>query len=188
MTRIALALPRRDALVGANVLRNDARGALAVAVGADLDFVRVNVHTGAAVTDQGVIEGRAAETMREREALAPGVAILADVDVKHATPLGAGRDLAETARDTAYRGLADGLIVTGKATGSAASREDLEIVTRAVPDRPVFVGSGVTADTVEATLKLAAGVIAGTALKTGKATEARVDGSRAREFARAARR
>ena len=187
MTRVALALPRQDALVGANVLRNDARGALAVAIGADLDFVRVNVHTGAAVTDQGIIEGRAAETAREREALAPKVAILADVDVKHAAPLGVGRDLAESARDTAYRGLADGLIVTGKATGSSASLQDLETVTRAVPDRPVLVGSGVTADTVRATLKLASGVIVGTAVKTGGNAEADVDASRAREFVEAAR-
>jgi predicted TIM-barrel enzyme len=51
-------------------------------------FVRVNVHTGAAVTDQGLIQGRAAETLRERQRLCPDVALLCDVQVKHATPLG----------------------------------------------------------------------------------------------------
>ena len=78
--------------------------------------------------------------------------------------------------------------MTGKATGSSASLEDLETVTGAVPDRPVLVGSGVTVDTVGATLKLASGVIVGTAVKTGGRADAAVDASRAREFVDAARR
>ncbi len=187
MTRVALALPRERCLVGANVLRNDARGALAVALAADLDFIRVNVHIGAVVTDQGVIEGQAAWTVRERERLAPGVAILADVDVKHAAPLGIRYDLSEAARETVHRGLADGLIVTGKSTGSATSLADLETVATAVPDRPVFAGSGVSADTVEETLQRAAGVVVGTAVKDGGHVESRVEAKRAREFVDAAR-
>ena len=187
MTRVALALPRERCLVGANVLRNDARGALAVALAADLDFIRVNVHIGAAVTDQGVIEGQAAWTVREREQLAPGVAILADVDVKHAAPLGSRYDLAEAARETVHRGLADGLIVTGKSTGSTTSLADLETVATAVPDRPVFAGSGVSADTVGETLQRAAGVVVGTAVKDGGHVESRVEAKRAREFVDAAR-
>ena len=41
-------------------LRNDAKSALAIAAAANLDFIRVNVHTGAYLTDQGLIEGEAA--------------------------------------------------------------------------------------------------------------------------------
>src|SRR5215212_5017525 len=54
-------------------------------------FIRVNVHSGAMVTDQGVIEGRADRTLRRRRELGAerDVAILADVLVKHAAPLGA---------------------------------------------------------------------------------------------------
>ncbi|MCH2375149.1 MAG: BtpA/SgcQ family protein [Planctomycetes bacterium] len=187
MTRVALALPRQSAIVGVNVLRNDARGALAVALGAGLDFVRVNVHCGAAVTDQGIVEGVAAKTLRERAQLVPGVAILADVDVKHATPLGAHFDIEESARDTAYRGLADGLIVTGSSTGSGASFDDLRRVTKAVPDRPVFVGSGVTDETVAEVLRHASGVIVGTALKTNGNVEQPIDATRARRFVDKAR-
>ena len=47
--------------LGINVLRNDALGALGVAAAVGADFVRVNVHTGAMYTDQGLIEGRAAK-------------------------------------------------------------------------------------------------------------------------------
>ena len=75
--------------IGINVLRNDARAALAIAAVVGAACIRVNVHTGARVTDQGLVEGRAAETLRLRRALgAESVAIWADVNVKHSAPLG----------------------------------------------------------------------------------------------------
>src|SRR5207244_3885869 len=46
--------------VGVNVLRNDARAALAIAATTGAAFVRVNVHSGVAATDQGVLTGQAA--------------------------------------------------------------------------------------------------------------------------------
>src|SRR6185295_2905473 len=98
--------------IGINVLRNDARSALAVALASGASFIRVNIHVGAAETDQGRIEGRAYETLRARRALDARIAIFADVFVKHARPAGT-TDLAAAARDTAYRGLADALLVTG---------------------------------------------------------------------------
>jgi membrane complex biogenesis BtpA family protein len=153
-----------------------------VASAVDFDFVRVNVHTGAMVTDQGIVEGNAAATLRERAELAPTVAVLADVDVKHAHPLGAGFDLAEAARETAYRGLADGLIVTGKGTGSPARLDDLRTVREAVPDRVVLVGSGVTSDTVAEVLQIADGVIVASALKPDADVTAPIDPDRARRF------
>src|SRR5690349_1628029 len=113
--------------IGVNVLRNDARAALGLCAATGASFVRVNVHVGAAVTDQGVVEGRAAETLRERARLCPNAAIWADVHVKHATPLGR-ETIAESALDTAHRGLADVLIVTGAATGSAPDPSRIEQV------------------------------------------------------------
>ena len=56
-----------DRPVGVNVLRNDGAAAVAVAAAAGGAFVRVNVHVGARVTDQGILEGRAHETTRLRE-------------------------------------------------------------------------------------------------------------------------
>src|SRR5947208_297369 len=70
--------------IGFNVLRNDARAALALCAACGGSFIRVNVHTGAMLTDQGLIEGEAYETLRYRERICPGVQILADVHVKHA--------------------------------------------------------------------------------------------------------
>ena len=50
--------------IGVNALRNDALAALSIAEVTDCDFIRVNILCGAAVTDQGLIEGRAAELAR----------------------------------------------------------------------------------------------------------------------------
>ena len=102
--------------VGVNVLRNDAPAALGLCAASGASFVRINVHTGAAVTDQGILEGEAAETLRLRASLCPQVAILADVHVKHASPLGQ-ESLEQAALDTYLRGMADGLVVSGMPLG-----------------------------------------------------------------------
>ncbi len=152
--------------VGVNMLRSDAISALAVAVAAGARFIRVNVHYGTMVADEGVVTGEAFETLRRRRSLGADkdVIILADVLVKHAVPLGAP-DLGLTARETAYRGLADGLIVTGPVTGLPAEGDDVMTVRRAVPDRLLLVGSGVDAGNAAQFLTHADGALVGTSLK-----------------------
>ncbi len=171
--------------LGVNVLRNDPLSALAVAHLVGGRFIRVNVHTGVRATDQGRIEGRAHETLRYRDRLGARALILADVAVKHSHSMDA-MSLEESARETAYRGLADALIVTGSATGAETARADLVAVHRAVPDRPVLAGSGATEQNIRALLDLADGVIIGSALKEEGRAETRVDPGRAERFLRAA--
>lgn len=171
--------------LGVNVLRNDAAAALAIATAVEADFVRVNVHIGVYATDQGILEGRAADTLPYRAALGGRCAILADVHVKHAEPLSC-RDLAQAAEETAYRGRADGLIVSGPTTGRPTELEDLHVVRRVVPDKPTYVGSGATAETIVELLNAADGVIVGTALKQDGRTDAPLDPRRVRALACAA--
>ncbi|MBT5532823.1 BtpA/SgcQ family protein, partial [Candidatus Poribacteria bacterium] len=168
--------------VGVNVLRNDANAALAVATVAGAEFIRVNVHAGAMVTDQGIIQGRAAETLRERTRLGASTLIFADVAVKHAAPLGSDVPIAELAEEAFERGLADAIIVTGAGTGKQTSRDDLTRVRDALPDAPLLVGSGVTVDDVRDVVRIADGVIVGTALKRDAAVTNPVDEERARAF------
>lgn len=152
--------------LGINILRNDAMSALAAAAACGAGFVRVNVHVGAAWTDQGLIEGRAHETLRYRRELgAEGIRIAADVLVKHASPAGQA-DIQEVARETAWRGGADVLIVTGARTGGVTDLQQVEQVRSAVPDRPIWVGSGVTPDTIAAVRAVADGAIIGSWLHT----------------------
>lgn len=172
--------------VGVNCLRNDAVSAVGIAAAAGLAFVRVNVHVGAYLTDSGVIEGEADRTMRYRKALGAGeVALLADVRVKHAVPL-AALDLGREVEDCLDRGLADGLIVTGSATGAPVSREELVTVRAAAKDRPVYLGSGVTPDSGELAA-LADGAIVGTWVKEGGQVHAPVDPARVRALVEALR-
>jgi hypothetical protein len=181
-----------DLPVGVNVLRNDATAALSVAAAVDADCIRVNVHTGARVTDQGVVEGKAHETLRLRDRLdADDVSILADVDVKHSAPLAAHEFDAEAVAEGVERGLADGLVVSGVGTGHAVDLDHLrEVVARR--DRldtgvPVLVGSGVTSDSVGEILDVADGVIVGTALKEDGVTTNPVDEQRVRDLVAAAK-
>ncbi|NLX14843.1 MAG: BtpA/SgcQ family protein [Phycisphaerales bacterium] len=187
MTVVTQALCAEVAVpIGINVLRNDAQAALAIATICGAAFIRVNVHCGVYATDQGFIEGRADETIRYRGVLASKVAVLADVHVKHASPL-LNQSLAEAARETAYRGRADGLIVSGAATGRPTALTDLREARAAVPDRPIYVGSGADAESVAELLRIADGVIAGTSLKKDGQTTASVDPQRAENFVKAAR-
>jgi hypothetical protein len=159
--RVAVRLP-----IGFNVLRNDAAAALALCAACGGSFIRVNVHTGAMLTDQGLIEGQAFHTLRQRRALCPDVKIFADVHVKHAVPLG-NLAIEIAARDTAERGMADALIVSGTGTGVAADLADVERVRNACPDTPLLLGSGVTVANVAHYLRLADAVIVGSSLKRG---------------------
>lgn len=167
----------RDLPVGVNVLRNDARAALGLCAATGASFVRVNVHTGVAVSDQGLLEGRAADTLRERARLCPNVAIWADVHVKHATPL-SRETIGEAAHDTAKRGLADALIVSGVATGKAPEAREVRDVRAAVARVPIFLGSGVDERNAAELLADADGAIVGTALKFDGRVDELVDPKR----------
>jgi uncharacterized protein len=186
MARAAAEVRRvTDLPLGINVLRNDARAALGLAAAADAAFIRVNVHTGAMLTDQGWLTGRAHETLRARAVLAAHVAILADIMVKHAAAP-PGLAIEDAARDCWDRGGADALIVSGAATGSATRPERLEAVRSAVPDAPLFVGSGLNELNAAELLGLADGAIVGSAFQHGGRAGAGVDANRVRAVLRAA--
>jgi membrane complex biogenesis BtpA family protein len=172
--------------LGINVLKNDARAALAVACAVGARFIRVNVHAGAVVADQGLVHSDAHGTLRDRRLLGTDVAIFADVGGKHALPL-VPVELEQHARDLTHRGLADGLVVSGQATGAATSLGDVKRVRSAVPEVPLLVGSGVTLETIAELLSVADGVIVGTSLNRGGLVTSPVDPERVRRLVEAAR-
>jgi membrane complex biogenesis BtpA family protein len=183
MTRLIASLRRAQPglLTGVNVLRNDARAALAVATACEASFIRVNVHVGTTATDQGVLEGRAAQTMRLRRELQANVQVWADVHVKHGRSL-THEHIEQEALDCVHRGGADAIIVSGHGTGQEASLAELQRVRDLHLGVPVYVGSGVRRDNVQGYLAVANGVIVGTDLKEGGVTGARLDVARAREL------
>ena len=172
--------------LGFNVLRNDACAALALCAACGGDFVRVNVHTGAMLTDQGLIEGDAYNTVRYRDRIRPGAEIFADVHVKHAVPLSAW-SLEDSAHDTVERGLADALIVSGVGTGQAAVLAEVERVHRACPKTKLLLGSGINVKNVKEYLRFADGVIVGSSLKRGGKLASPVDPKRVAALVKAMR-
>ena len=173
--------------LGVNVLRNDAESALAIAVCAGATFVRINVHTGARVTDQGIVQGEAATTLRLRRALGGDeIAIWADVDVKHSAPLGAARPVVQEVEDLTKRGMADVVLVTGEGTGKGVDLAMLAAVKHA-SGRPVFVASGATLATLAALATSSDGVVVGSALRQGGVPGGAIDAGLATDFARAFR-
>ena len=172
--------------IGINVLRNDARSAMAIATCTDVEFVRVNVLTGVMATDQGLIEGKAHELLRYRRELGSNVAIIADVLVKHARPLGTP-NLTTAVKDTIERGLADGVILSGWATGSPPTQEDLELASAAAGDTPVFIGSGANWENIPDLMQAADGVIVSSSLKRYGEISETIDPIRVSQFVEAAK-
>jgi membrane complex biogenesis BtpA family protein len=168
--------------LGINVLRNDAHSAIAVATAVAAEFIRVNIHTGARLTDQGIIQGAAHETLRYRDLLGSHMQIFADVDVKHSAAL-APRPLELEVEDVISRGCADAVIVTGSATGKGVEEDDLKAAAKQAAGRvPVFAGSGVDATNAKAILEIADGAIVGTAFKRDSVAANPVERSRVSAF------
>jgi len=172
--------------MGINVLRNDAQSALAIATCVKAQFIRVNVLTGVMATDQGLIEGQAHQLLRYRRELGSNVKILADVLVKHARPLGSP-NLTTAVQDTIERGLADGVILSGWATGSPPNLEDLELASAAADGTPVFIGSGANWENIATLMQAADGVIVSSSLKRHGRRDQPIDPIRVSQFVQAAK-
>lgn len=173
--------------VGINVLRNDAHSAMAIATCTKAQFIRVNVLTGVMATDQGLIEGRAHELLRYRRELGSEVKIFADVLVKHARPL-SSPNLTVAVQDTIERGLADAVILSGWATGSPPTLEDLELARAAANSTPVLIGSGADWENIPSLMQAANGVIVSSSLKRHGRREQPIDPIRVSRFVEATRR
>jgi len=189
-TLAALAAVTRDIVktvqvpVGVNALRNDAQAAMAIATATEADFMRINVHMGAVVADQGIIEGTSHATLRLRAALHSRVLIFADAGVKHATPLVEARDLATETRDLTERGLVDAIIVSGDYTGEATNPADIDLV-RQHTTLPVLVGSGATPNNLPHVYAKVDGLIVGSYFKHDGNADNLVEEARVKIFTEA---
>jgi membrane complex biogenesis BtpA family protein len=185
MTAIGHDLKRETGLpLGVQVLAGANREALAVAHACGAEFVRVEGFVYAHVADEGVIESCAGEVLRYRRAIgAERVRVFADIKKKHAAhALTADVSLAETARAAEFF-LADGVIVTGKATGEPTETNDLQAVCEATR-LPVLVGSGLSSANL-ARFSAADGFLVGSSLKQGGAWSNALDAGAVRAMAAA---
>lgn len=187
LTRLAAAVRECAALpCGVQVLAAANREALAIALAADLQFVRVEGFVYGHLADEGWIDGCAGDLLRYRKAIgAEQVRILADIKKKHsAHQVTADVSIAETAQAAAFHG-ADAVVLTGRFTGAGADPEELEAMRQVCP-LPVFIGSGITEGTCQ-DFAGAAGFIVGSACKRGGLWSNPVDPERTAAIVAAAR-
>jgi membrane complex biogenesis BtpA family protein len=150
---------------GVQILAGANLAALAVAHACGAQFIRCEGFVFGHLADEGFIEADAAKLLRERARLgAEDIAIWADIRKKHSshamTADLSAADWAMAAEDN----LADAVIVTGRHTGHKADPDWLREVRAATP-LPVVIGSGLTAENIEAYLPHADAFIVGSSLK-----------------------
>lgn len=172
--------------LGVQVLAGANEEALAVAYAGGADFIRAEGFIFSHVADEGIIEATAGPLLRYRKQLgAEKVKILCDIKKKHSShALTADVSLAETAKAAEFF-CADGLVVTGVATGAPTDPEDLENTVGAT-SLPVWIGSGVDLDNLDR-YRAAHGLIVGSWTKEEGDWRRPVDRERCRTLVRAFR-
>ncbi|MFM8315083.1 MAG: BtpA/SgcQ family protein [Deltaproteobacteria bacterium] len=150
--------------IGIQILAGANEEALSVAQAAELNFIRVEGFVFSHIADEGMIESCAGRLLRLRKELgAENIKIFADIKKKHSShAITSDISISETAHAAEFFGV-DGVILTGSATGSEASPQELHQVSKHV-SIPVWIGSGVTPTNL-IQYKEAQGWIVGSSLK-----------------------
>lgn len=151
--------------VGINVVHNGGRVCLGIAIASGARFIRVCLLTGAQVWDTGEFDhGCARELLSARKmAQAENIKLFCDVDKKHSVRF-PGIDLATHIEWTEFY-LADALIISGRMTGDAPSLDKIKLAKQLAQNRPVLMGSGMTAENVADFFQYADGCIVGFGMK-----------------------
>ncbi len=172
--------------LGIQILAGANREALAVAHACGAQFIRAEGFVFAHVGDEGIHDSCAGDLLRYRRMIgAESVKVFVDIKKKHSShALTADVDIGETAEAAEFF-CADGVVVTGTATGKAVSVEELWAVHEAT-SLPVIVGSGVTPENLHAFWDHAESFVVGSYLKTDGRWDKPVDPVRAKRMVEAA--
>ncbi len=170
-----------DKPVGVNVVHNGGVVALAIALAAGAQFIRVCILTGSRLWDTGELDhGCGADLLRKRKELhAEHIKLFCDVDKKHSLPF-PGLDL-ETHIEWTEFYRPDALIVSGRMTGDAPKLEKVREA-RKLATRPILMGSGTRAANVAEFLQYADGAIVGSGLKVDDVMENPVDPEQVKRY------
>ncbi|GMT31847.1 hypothetical protein PFISCL1PPCAC_23144, partial [Pristionchus fissidentatus] len=155
---------KKDMTLGVQILAGANREAMAVAHATGFDFIRAECFVFSHVADEGWMDACAGDLLRYRKMIgADDVAVFTDVKKKHcAHSVTSDVSLGETARAAQFF-YADGVILTGVATGAKANSTELKELIDAT-SLPVLIGSGIDVWNVKE-YKAAQGFIVGSSLK-----------------------
>ena len=172
--------------IGVQILAGANRAAMAVAHAAGAQFIRAEGFCFSTVADEGLMsEADAGPLLRFRSMIgADHIAVLADIKKKHSShAMTSDLTIEDWAHGAEFMG-ADGLIVTGAATGREADRDEVAAAA-AASSLPVIVGSGITAESLPRMLEAGHGAIVGSSIKVGGTWTGDIDPDRALAIAQA---
>ena len=168
MTAITAEVVRKAKVpVGIEVLLNDPKASLAIALASGAQFIRTDYFVDKMSRPQygGEIKINATEVINFRSQIkADQIIILADVQVKHAQLLEKGKTISKSVQQAEIAGAA-AVIVTGALTGHEPIVDDLKEAMQAVKRIPVLIGSGFARENVKKLLPHTNGVIVGSSIK-----------------------
>ncbi len=166
MTAVAIAVKQVvQCPVGLQILAGANKQALAVALAAELDFIRAEGFIFAHIADEGFMDGQAAALLRYRKAIgAEGIKIFTDIKKKHSSHAITADVKIEATTEAAEFFLSDGIIITGPSTGNPVSIYDLQAARNAT-QLPLLAGSGITDVNIQNYWKYADGFIIGSYFK-----------------------
>jgi len=166
MTSVAGELRKRIHLpIGIQILAGANKEALAVALAAGLDFIRVEGFVFAHVADEGYMESCAGELLRYRKMIgAEHIQIFTDVQKKHSShAITADISIKEHVETASYF-RSDGIIITGSSTGKEALIDDVKTAYQHT-SLPIIIGSGITTSNIENYWNFADAFIVGSGFK-----------------------
>lgn len=174
--------------VGLQILSGGNRHALACALVSGGAFIRCENFVFSHVADEGLLaKAEAGGLLRYRKSIgAEHIPVYCDIKKKHAShALTGDLGLADIAEGAEFFG-ADGVIVTGSATGHATPIDDISEAAMGT-SLPVLVGSGVTPESLPAIFEHADAAIVGSWIKSDGSWKNPVDPDRAARMVAAAR-
>jgi membrane complex biogenesis BtpA family protein len=138
-----------DLPCGIQILAGANKAALAAAHSAGADFIRAEGFVFAHIADEGFFNSDAGELLRYRKQIgAENILIFTDIKKKHSSHSITGdTGIVETAKAAEFF-LSDGVIITGSATGTEPSLEEIRLVKQNT-SIPVLAGSGITSENID---------------------------------------
>ncbi len=180
MTRVVTELAPKTIPFGVDFLW-DPMAATAIAHATNASFIR-EVLTGTYESDMGIWSPNAGEVMRFREQIgANHIRMFFNIVPEFGVSLG-NRSAAQRARSVAVSSLADVILVSGSMAGSTPDISVFEEIKGLGLDVPVFLNTGARVENIGDFLKVADGVIVGSALKVDGYTWNKVDSVRVKAF------
>jgi uncharacterized protein len=172
-------------ICGIQILAGANNEAIAVANSAGLDFIRAEGFVFGHLADEGYIESSASKLLRYRKQIDAGhIMVFTDIKKKHSShAITSDQTIEEHALASEFF-LSDGIIVTGKTTGSEPDLAEIKCVKKST-ELPVILGSGITSENISNFYESSDAFIIGSYFKENGYWENPIDPNRINKFLKA---